>query len=150
MATDDQGKLEQIYSAALRLDSDQRPEFVRQECGKDKALRAEVESLLAHDQALGSFLEKPVGEAVTNHYDRRIACRRCARPLSLAAENRRRRHGRGLAGRAKRTGPPARRSKAGLNATVSRGDLAKRFRRAGSSARRKVRYYEDSLTSSHS
>ena len=65
MATDDQGKLEQIYSAALRLDSDQRPEFVRQECGKDKALRAEVESLLAHDQALGSFLEKPVGEAVT-------------------------------------------------------------------------------------
>ena len=102
MATDDQDKLEQIYSAALRLDSDQRPEFVRQECGKDKALRAEVESLLAHDQALGSFSGKARRRGRDYHYDRRIACRRCARPLSLAAENRRRRHGRGLAGRAKR------------------------------------------------
>ena len=65
MAADDQDKLGEIYSAAQRLDAGQRPEFVRQACGDDEALRADIESLLAHEQGLGSFLEKPPGEAVT-------------------------------------------------------------------------------------
>ena len=67
MAGDEQDKLEKIYSAALRLDSGQRPEFVRQACGEDEALRAEIESLLAHEEHLGSFLERPAIEAVTSN-----------------------------------------------------------------------------------
>jgi len=65
MTGDSQDRLDRIYDAALRLDPSQRLEFVRQACGADEAMRAEIESLLAHAQQLGSFLEKPAWNATT-------------------------------------------------------------------------------------
>jgi tetratricopeptide (TPR) repeat protein len=64
MTGDEQDKLGKIFSGALRLDSGQRPAFVRQACGEDEALRAEIETLLAHEAGLGSFLKRPAIEAV--------------------------------------------------------------------------------------
>jgi len=64
MASDDKYKIGKIYSAALQLEPDRRPDFVRRACGQNEALRAEVESLLAHEDDLGSFLERPAVEAV--------------------------------------------------------------------------------------
>jgi eukaryotic-like serine/threonine-protein kinase len=69
MSSDAEKKLDEIYSAALRLKHDQRLEFVRRACGEDEALRSYVESLLAREQASSSFLEPhafPVGESGTH------------------------------------------------------------------------------------
>ena len=56
-------RLDEIYSAALKQDASRRPEFLRQACGGDTALRQEVESLLGDERNLGEFLEKPALEA---------------------------------------------------------------------------------------
>ncbi len=63
MPNDGLDKVDEIYSEALKLDVAQRKEFVRLACGDDARLRAGVESLLAQDELLGSFLEKPAIEA---------------------------------------------------------------------------------------
>jgi hypothetical protein len=63
VATEDaQRKLEEIYSAALQQDINQRADFVRDACGDDDDLRREVESLLGYEEKLGSFLGKPAFE----------------------------------------------------------------------------------------
>ncbi len=49
-----------IFSAALaRKNPAERQEFLNQACGKDAALRAQVEELLAAGEGAGSFLEHP-------------------------------------------------------------------------------------------
>jgi hypothetical protein len=58
-------KLDQMYSAALKLDAAQRASYLRQARGADDALCAEVESLLSHQDPLGSFPENPAIEAIT-------------------------------------------------------------------------------------
>ena len=52
-------KLNEIWRAALALDPDRRPEFLLTACEGDEDLLAEVESLLASDEATGDFLEPP-------------------------------------------------------------------------------------------
>jgi eukaryotic-like serine/threonine-protein kinase len=42
--------IEQIYHAALDRPGEQRSQFLAQTCDGDAELRAEVESLLLHDQ----------------------------------------------------------------------------------------------------
>ncbi len=64
MNPDRADKLDQIYSAALKLDAGRRAAFVRQACGEDEALQSEIESLLAQEDQLGSFLDKPALEAI--------------------------------------------------------------------------------------
>jgi hypothetical protein len=55
---------DEIYNAALKQEPAQRAEFLRQACAGDEPLRAEIESRLAHEEPLGSFLQKPaVGNA---------------------------------------------------------------------------------------
>jgi len=49
---------ERIFNAAAELtDLAQRAAFLDAACGGDETLRAEIEDLLGHDAALGSFLE---------------------------------------------------------------------------------------------
>ena len=50
-------RVKQIFEAALEREPAARPAFVREACGGDDALRAEVESLLAADGQAGSFVE---------------------------------------------------------------------------------------------
>ena len=58
MATDERWKkLEGILRAALEKDPASRSGYVRDACGGDTELEAEVESLLAHDG--GSFVVPP-------------------------------------------------------------------------------------------
>jgi serine/threonine protein kinase/Tfp pilus assembly protein PilF len=64
MPNDRQDNLEEIYSAALRLDAAERATFMRQACGEDDALRVEIESLLAQQERLGSFLKRPAIEVL--------------------------------------------------------------------------------------
>lgn len=53
-----------ILQAALACESDKREGFVRDACGDDEALRREVASLLAANDAMaGDFLEQPAAEA---------------------------------------------------------------------------------------
>jgi non-specific serine/threonine protein kinase/serine/threonine-protein kinase len=56
-------RLDEIYSAALKQDASRRPEFLRQACGEDTALRQEIESLLGDERGLGGFLEEPALQA---------------------------------------------------------------------------------------
>jgi hypothetical protein len=51
------GQVEQVFHAALQVEERRRGELVRQSCAGDEALRREVESLLAHHQNAGDFIQ---------------------------------------------------------------------------------------------
>ena len=51
--------VKRIHQAALERDVGQRAVFLDEACGGDKALRREVESLLAYGPAAESFIEFP-------------------------------------------------------------------------------------------
>jgi serine/threonine protein kinase len=55
-------RLEQLYHSALERAAAERASFLKSACGHDAALRQEVESLLAHDQEAGEFIEAPALE----------------------------------------------------------------------------------------
>ena len=55
-------RVEDLCQQALELEEDQRTEFLRSACGKDDALRREVESLLAHEKKAEQFIESPAVE----------------------------------------------------------------------------------------
>ena len=52
-------RVEQLYHAALDLDSEARSDFLAQQCTGDPDLRREVESLLGHDNSSSHFIESP-------------------------------------------------------------------------------------------
>jgi eukaryotic-like serine/threonine-protein kinase len=54
-------QIDQLFDAALQVDHSEREEWLRQTCGEDGELRAELESLLAQDQhaARDGFLAPP-------------------------------------------------------------------------------------------
>ena len=56
-------QLKELFSAALERDPGQRSAFLLEACGRDDALRAEVESLLSSYGHADSFIERPAGEA---------------------------------------------------------------------------------------
>src|SRR5208282_4488060 len=51
-------EIERVFHAALERPASQRAAFVEEACAGDGALREEVQSLLAHEDA-GSFIESP-------------------------------------------------------------------------------------------
>ncbi len=55
-------RLEQLYHSALEHAAAERAAFLKSACGPDADLRQEVESLLAHDQEAGEFIEAPALE----------------------------------------------------------------------------------------
>jgi serine/threonine protein kinase/tetratricopeptide (TPR) repeat protein len=55
-------RLEQLYHSALERDQSERSAFLQGACGRDDALRHEVESLLAHDLKADTFMEQPALE----------------------------------------------------------------------------------------
>src|SRR5690348_10028855 len=52
-------EIERIYHRALELDGSARAEFLAKTCAGNAGLRDEVESLLAHGDQAGSYLETP-------------------------------------------------------------------------------------------
>ncbi|MBK8809343.1 MAG: protein kinase [Acidobacteria bacterium] len=50
-------KIEEIFHAALEVESGQRAALLTDRCGTDDSLRREVESLLDHESALSDFLD---------------------------------------------------------------------------------------------
>jgi hypothetical protein len=59
MDTDRWSRLEQLYHEAIGLDETDRDAFLTRVCGDDRALRADLESLLSEDLAPEPFLEEP-------------------------------------------------------------------------------------------
>src|SRR5687768_12277106 len=59
MADDNWQKVREIFDSALRRQPEERLRFVNEACGDDKALLAEVESLLSSHDSAGSFMETP-------------------------------------------------------------------------------------------
>src|SRR6202171_3588453 len=57
-------QIKELYHAALEREESQRVAYLHEVCAGDDALRQEVESLLAQQEAAGSFLETPAIEAV--------------------------------------------------------------------------------------
>src|SRR5690242_10258576 len=55
-------EIERIYHRALELDGSARAEFLAKTCAGNAGLRDEVESLLAHGDQAGSYLETPPAE----------------------------------------------------------------------------------------
>jgi len=53
------GQVEELFHAALQVKESGRADFVRQACAGDEELRQELESLLAHDDKAGVFIETP-------------------------------------------------------------------------------------------
>ena len=59
MDADRWSRLEQLYHEAIGLDDADRDAFLTRVCGDDRALRADLESLLTEDVAPEPFLEEP-------------------------------------------------------------------------------------------
>src|SRR5438128_1096061 len=59
MSAERSRQIEQLYHAARERDPAQRAVFLDQACAGDQALRHEVDSLLAEDASVESFLETP-------------------------------------------------------------------------------------------
>ena len=59
MDTDRWSRIEQLYHEAIGLDETDRDAFLTRVCGDDRALRADLESLLSEDAAPEAFLEEP-------------------------------------------------------------------------------------------
>jgi serine/threonine protein kinase len=55
-------QIEEIFQSALQVEEDQRAAFIGQACAGDEGLRLKIESLLAHHQESGSFLQNPAME----------------------------------------------------------------------------------------
>ena len=51
--------MKQVFQAALERSSESRPAFLDAECGNDRSLLTEVESVLRAHEAAGSFAERP-------------------------------------------------------------------------------------------
>jgi serine/threonine-protein kinase len=56
-------KVEAIFESAIERDPAERAAYLDEACGRDSALRREVESLLAHQQPTGRFMPTLVQEA---------------------------------------------------------------------------------------
>src|ERR1700756_4285879 len=56
-------KIESIFQKALEHDESHRAAVIEDSCAGDKSLRREVESLLAHHQNAGDFIEAPAFES---------------------------------------------------------------------------------------
>jgi len=63
-------RVKQIFQDALERPPAERAQYVREQCGADRELQAEVESLLASDQNAGSFAARPVLELLGRTGDR--------------------------------------------------------------------------------
>jgi non-specific serine/threonine protein kinase len=59
-------RVEELFRSALTLASADRGAFLAGACGNDEAMRHEVESLLAHEQRSGAFLEAAMPTAAVN------------------------------------------------------------------------------------
>ena len=55
-------KVERIFNKAVEADESQRGVVLEESCAGDESLRYEVESLLAHHQNGGNFIETPAFE----------------------------------------------------------------------------------------
>ena len=102
-----------IFAAALRCSPAEREALLAEACADDPELRAEVERLLADDDAASrdGFLDVPTASVIPLRPDRRGA-RRPRRPLQDPPAARRGGHGRRLPRRAGPAGPPPRRAQA--------------------------------------
>jgi serine/threonine-protein kinase len=59
-------RVEEVCDAALDREASERAAFIASACGDDRALRQEVEALLARAQSAEDFLAAPIG-AVAVH-----------------------------------------------------------------------------------
>lgn len=64
MAIDQSRRAFELLEAALEQAPEDRPAFLEEACAGDKALRTEVEGLLAAEAEVGTFLEPPVHKPV--------------------------------------------------------------------------------------
>ncbi len=65
MVEDSFSKIAEMFEKAIELSAEARDAFLDQACGRDVALRQEVESLLAAEGEAGDFLDRPVLEQTT-------------------------------------------------------------------------------------
>jgi hypothetical protein len=60
-------RVRDLYSRAVEISASRRAGFLDQECLGDVELRREVESLLAENERLGTFLEEPALETAARN-----------------------------------------------------------------------------------
>ncbi len=66
MAEQSQGRLEALFNAAIELSPADRGRFLDAECGDNSQLRAEIDSLLAHDAGATGFLRSPIKRSASD------------------------------------------------------------------------------------
>src|SRR5215831_5340768 len=69
MDTDRWKQVDSLLQAALQRPPEDRSDFLRRACAGDAELEWEVRSLLASQQAAGSFLEHPAIEVAARHME---------------------------------------------------------------------------------
>jgi eukaryotic-like serine/threonine-protein kinase len=82
-------QIKAIVNDALEREPGERAQFLAQACGGDAALRAEVDSLLAHEQPAEDFIEQPAFElptTLTTHGNGRPEPARRIGPYKLVRE----------------------------------------------------------------
>jgi non-specific serine/threonine protein kinase/serine/threonine-protein kinase len=62
MSQDRFDEARQLFQEALDLPGEERADFLYERCGEDAELRAEVEALLAHDDATDVFMQTPAAQ----------------------------------------------------------------------------------------
>ncbi len=60
MSSERWNKVNELFHASLEKDEEQRNSFLRDSCGTDESLRAEVESLLSAHHRAGDFIKLPI------------------------------------------------------------------------------------------
>jgi len=69
-------QIKELFSSALERDPNQRSSFLREACGGDDGLRAEVESLLSSHNQANSFIERPAAESTLDTSEETLTGRR--------------------------------------------------------------------------
>ena len=66
-------RVKQVFQAALERTPGERAAFLRETCGADEALLAEVESLVSAHEEAGSFVERPAIQSLSEDAARAVA-----------------------------------------------------------------------------
>ena len=62
-------RVEDLYHASLEVTPEQRSAFLKDKCGGNEELQREVESLLAHEERSGGFIETSAFEVAARLRD---------------------------------------------------------------------------------
>ena len=81
-------RIEELFHSALKVEENRRVAFLEESCAGDADLRLKVESLLAHHQEEGSFLDSPALELAVQELNSSAAVQSASHGAAAAMADR--------------------------------------------------------------